>query len=62
MKPASLIAAIFIGLVGIGHLLRLVFQIEVTAGGTRVPMWMSVVAFVFTGGLAIALWLENRRR
>jgi hypothetical protein len=62
MKPASVLATLFLGLVSVGHLLRLVLQVEVTAGSLRVPMWMSLVACVFTGGLAVALWLENRRR
>jgi len=62
MKPATLLATLFLGLVCVGHLLRLVFSVQVTAGSFRVPMWMSAVAFVFTGVLALALWLENRPR
>jgi hypothetical protein len=27
-----------------------------------IPLWSSLVAFVFTGGLAILLWRESRRR
>jgi hypothetical protein len=62
MKPALLITTIFISFIAIGHLLRLVFHVEVTVGGAIVPMWMSVVACLFTGGLAVLLFMENRRK
>jgi hypothetical protein len=59
MKPALLLATIFLCLIAVGHLLRLVFHVEATVGGFIVPMWMSVVACVFSGGLAIVLSMEN---
>lgn len=62
MKSASLVATIFLALISLGHLLRLVLQIEVTAGGIIIPMWLSVIACLFTGGLAVMLWSENRRK
>ena len=62
MKPASLVATIFLALISLGHLLRLVLQVEVTAGGIIIPMWLSAVACFFTGGLAIMLWTEIRRK
>jgi len=61
MKPASLVATIFIALIAITHLLRLVLHIEVTVNGSPVPMWISLVALVFTGGLAVLLYLESQR-
>jgi len=54
-------AAIFLALVALGHLLRFVFQVEIVADGVRFPLWASVLACVFTGGLAIFLWRESRR-
>lgn len=62
MKPASLVATIFLALISLGQFLRLVLQIKVTAGGITIPMWPSVIACLFTGGLAVMLWSENRRR
>jgi hypothetical protein len=62
MKPASLVVTIFLALVAVGQFLRFVFQVEVTAGGLTVPLWLSLVASVFAGALAIMLWLENRRK
>ncbi len=61
MKPARLLATIVFSLIAVGHLLRLVFHIEARIGGFIVPMWMSVVAFLFMGGLAFMLWKEDRR-
>jgi hypothetical protein len=61
MKPAVLVAVIFLALVALGHLLRVALRLQMTIGGTDVPMWMSVVACIFAGGLAIMLWRESRR-
>jgi hypothetical protein len=61
MKPAALVAVIFLALVALGHLFRVALRLPVTVGGTDIPMWMSVVACIFAGGLAIMLWRESRR-
>jgi hypothetical protein len=61
MKPVTLCTTIFLGLVSVAQLLRLVFQVDVVAGGVHVPLWASALACVFTGGLAILLWRERRR-
>jgi len=60
MKPAARIATIFLVLVALGHLLRLVFRVEVVAGGVVVPLWASALACIITGGLAVLLWRESR--
>lgn len=62
MKPVLLLATVFIALIAIGHLLRLVLHVEVTVGGLIVPMWMSLVACLFSGGLAVMLWMENQKK
>jgi hypothetical protein len=62
MKPATLVATIFICVVAVLHLVRNFLQVEVTVNGAMVPMWMSIIAFLFTGGLAIMMWRENRRK
>jgi hypothetical protein len=61
MKPASLVATLFLAVIALGHLLRILFQVELTIGRTSVPLWMSGAAFLFTGGLAILLWREGRK-
>jgi hypothetical protein len=62
MKPATLIATIFISVVAVLHLVRIFLHVEVTVNGAMVPMWMSIIAFLFTGGLAILMWRENWRK
>jgi hypothetical protein len=61
VKPIARITTIFLGLVSVAQFLRLVLQVDVVAGGVRVPLWASALACVFTGGLAILLWREGRR-
>ncbi len=61
MKPVAWIVTLFLGLVALAQFLRLVFQVEVVAGGVRIPLWASAIACVVTGGLAILLWRESRR-
>ena len=61
MKPAARLATTFLALVAIAHLLRLLLRVEVIAGGVAIPLWLSAVACLVTGGLAIMLWRESRR-
>lgn len=60
MKPASLIAILLFALVAVSHLIRLIFRLEVVVAGAIVPMWVSVLGFIVTGALAVALWRETR--
>ena len=62
MTRATLIAAVLLGLVAVGHLLRILFNVEVTIGGVAVPMWVSVIGTLVAGGVAILLWREHRAR
>lgn len=61
MKPAALVATLFLSFVATGHLLRLVFQFQFSVGGTEIPMWASVIAVLGPGALAFWLWREQRR-
>jgi hypothetical protein len=61
MKPVARITTIFLALAALAQFVRLVFQVEVVAGGVRVPLWASALACVVTGGLAILLWREGHR-
>lgn len=60
MKPAPFLAMILLGLVSLAHLLRLLFRVEIVAGGVPVPMWVSVFGFLVPGALAAALWRGRR--
>ena len=61
MKPVTVAAAILLTVVSILQLLRAVAGVRVMVGDTAIPIWVSVVAFVVAGGLAIGLWREARR-
>jgi hypothetical protein len=60
MKPFTAATLVILALVAIVHVLRLLFGWSVTINGTDIPMWVSVVAFVMTAGLAVGLWRETR--
>lgn len=61
MKPATLIAAVVFTLIAIGHLLRLIFHVEITVNGVHAPQWASVIATAFFAAVAWMLWREARR-
>lgn len=62
MTRPTLIAAILLALVAVAHLLRMLFNMEATLGGVAVPMWVSVIATVVAGGVAMLLWRDRRAR
>jgi len=55
-KPASLVAAIVFWLIALAQLLRVLFRVEVKAGGLDIPLWPSVLAVIVFGALGIWLW------
>lgn len=61
MKPASAVTVIFLAIVSVAHLLRVIYHVEIVAGGVTVPIWMSVLACLATAALAGWLWRERRR-
>ena len=62
MKPATLVATIFLFIVAILHLVRIFFHVELTVNGAMVPLWLSIIGFLFTVSLAIMMWRENWRK
>ena len=61
MSRVTRIAMVLLGLVAVAHLLRIILRTEVMIGGTPVPMWVSGVACVVAGGVAVMLWRERGR-
>jgi len=49
----------FFLLVALAHVLRLVFNVEITVGGTAIPVWVSMVGTVVPAGIALLLWRER---
>jgi hypothetical protein len=47
------VASVVFGLMSVAQLVRLVIRPEVIVAGYRMPLWPSVLAFLFLGGLSI---------
>ena len=60
MKPFTAISVVVFSLVSILQLTRLALGWEVSINGASIPLWVSGIAFVVSGGLAFMLWRENR--
>ena len=60
MKPVTMGAIILLAVVSLAHLVRILFGVQVTVADNVIPMWVSGVAFVVAGGLAILLWRGAR--
>jgi hypothetical protein len=54
-KPASLFSVIILWLVALLQVLRMVFQVHVTAGGVEIPIWASLIPAWSRRGLACGL-------
>lgn len=60
MKPFTKIAAAFLGVIAVGHIVRVLAGWEVVAHGMVIPVWWSAPAAIFTGGLAVMILRELR--
>jgi hypothetical protein len=60
MKPYTTITVVFLALIALVHLVRLFFAWEVTVQGIVIPVWLSAIAVVIPGALAVMLWRESR--
>lgn len=60
MKPFSLIAIAVFSLVAMLQLARVVLGWAVSIGGVSIPTWVSIVAFIVAGTLAVMLHREMR--
>jgi hypothetical protein len=59
-KPFTTIAVIVLALIALLQLLRFLLRWEVTLNGAVVPVWLSGIAFVVAGALAVMVWRERR--
>lgn len=60
MKPFTLISVVFLSLLALLQLTRALLGWEVTVNGIVIPVWVSGIAFVIAGTLALMLWRESR--
>jgi lipopolysaccharide export LptBFGC system permease protein LptF len=59
-KPASLFSLVVFWLIALLQMLRIVFQVHVTAGGVEIPIWASIPPVVLFATLGAWLWAERR--
>jgi len=60
MKPSIIITVAVLLIIALVHLLRLLYQTDVTVSATAIPVWASLPALIITAGLAVWLWYENK--
>ena len=61
MKTGSSLALATLGVISLAHLIRVLLRIEILFAGFRVPIWMSLAAFLFLGTVTVLLFLETRK-
>jgi len=61
MKPATTLVTFLLIAVSVGHLVRLIFRIDIAVNGLYVPVWLSIFGFIVPLVLALLLWRENKR-
>lgn len=55
MKSNNMLAVILLGLVSLGHLIRVIFSINLVIGTTFVPTYVSIIAFLLFGYAAYSI-------
>jgi len=52
---ALIVAGCVFAFVGLMHLIRVLFKVEITIGGKVFPLWMSIVGFIIP--LLLCIWM-----
>lgn len=61
MKPATTVVTMLLVGISAAHLVRIIFQVDITVNGMQVPTWISIFGCIVPSILALLLWRENRR-
>ncbi|MCI4568992.1 hypothetical protein [Lysobacter sp. CFH 32150] len=61
MKPFTTLTIIFLSLLSVLQLVRFLQGWDVIINGVAIPTWVSGLACLIAGGLALMLWRESRR-
>lgn len=61
MKPFTTITVVFLSLLALLQLGRVLLGWEVVVNGTSIPLWVSAIAALIAGSLALMLWKESHR-
>ena len=60
MKPFTVITIVVLSLTAILQLTRFILGWEIVVNGVTIPVWLSAITCVISGGLAAMLWRESR--
>ena len=60
MKTGTKLAIILFSIVSTAHLLRLLFDLNISIESWNVPQWISVLGVVGPGAIALMLWRESK--
>lgn len=60
MKPFTTLTIVLLSLLSLLQLIRFLQGWEVLVNGIAIPTWVSALACLVAGGLAIMLWRESR--
>ena len=60
MKSSVVFALVLLMLVAAGHIIRLIFSVELSIAGDPVAVWWSVPAAILFGVAAFLLWRDSR--
>lgn len=60
MKPFTVIATVVLSLIATLQLIRFILGWAVLVNGVTIPVWVSGMAGIFAGGIAVMLWRESR--
>jgi len=55
MKQNNTLGVILLGLVSLGHLIRVIFSFDIIIGTTLIPIYVSVIAFLLFGFAAYSV-------
>ena len=62
MTGSRTIAVLLLGIIAIAQAIRFALGWPVTIGTFAVPLWVSAVAALVVGAIAVALWRDGRRQ
>ena len=60
MKPFTIIAVIVFVVICLGHIIRLIWDVQARIGSHDIPQWASIVGALFAGLMAVMLWKERK--
>lgn len=60
MKSSVVFALVLLLLVAVGHIIRLIFSVELSIAGDPIALWWSAPAAILFGVAAFLLWRDSR--